>query len=115
MRCGRSVCWAWLRSERYASEQEHSLYRDDLNRLAAERKVRIQAFHSQGDLVRLGQGLTSRTPAILLFLGGTPELAQFTQGLERQSRQRYVVAMADVNQCVRQSVWLGRDVFVTER
>jgi len=81
----------------YASEQEHSLYREDLNRLAAERKVRIQAFHSQGDLVRLGQGLTSRTPAILLFLGGTPELAQFTQGLERQSRQRYVVAMADVN------------------
>jgi ABC-type branched-subunit amino acid transport system substrate-binding protein len=81
----------------YASEQEHSLYREDLNRLAAERKVKIQVFHSQGDLVRLGQGLTARTPAILLFLGGTPELAQFTQGLERQARQRYVIAMADVN------------------
>jgi hypothetical protein len=32
-----------------------------------------------------------------LFVGGTPELAQFTQGLEKQSRQRYIVALADVN------------------
>jgi hypothetical protein len=34
---------------------------------------------------------------VLLFMGGTPELVQFTQGLERQARQRYVVALADVN------------------
>jgi hypothetical protein len=30
-------------------------------------------------------------------VGGTPELAEFTQGLEKQARQRYVVALADVN------------------
>ena len=30
-------------------------------------------------------------------MGGTPELVQFTQGLQRQARQRYVVALADVN------------------
>ena len=41
--------------------------------------------------------MTSRTPAVLLFVGGTPELAEFTQGLEKQSRQRYIVALADVN------------------
>jgi hypothetical protein len=29
--------------------------------------------------------------------GGTPELVQFTQGLEKQQRQRYIVALADVN------------------
>jgi len=45
----------------------------------------------------LGQKLNASTPAILLFVGGTPELAQFTQGLEKQARQRYIVALADVN------------------
>lgn len=30
-------------------------------------------------------------------MGGTPELAGFTQGLEKQARQRYLVALADVN------------------
>ena len=41
--------------------------------------------------------MTSRTSAVLVFVGGTPELAEFTQGLEKQSRQRYIVALADVN------------------
>jgi hypothetical protein len=50
-----------------------------------------------GDLRLLGQQMNSATPAVLLFLGGTPEVAGFTQGLEKQMRQRYVVALADVN------------------
>jgi hypothetical protein len=50
-----------------------------------------------GNLQQLGQRLTPQTPAILLFIGGTPELAQFTLGLEKQNRQRYVIALADVN------------------
>lgn len=41
--------------------------------------------------------MNAATPAVLLFLGGTSELADFTQGLERQMRQRYIVALADVN------------------
>lgn len=81
----------------YASEREQRLYEEDLKRTAAELKLRLHVFRSDGDLVRLGQRLTAQTPAILLFLGGTPELVQFTQGLEKQSRQRYVVALADVN------------------
>jgi len=81
----------------YASSHEYSLYHDDMERVAAALKLRLQAFRGEGELARLGQGLTQSTPAILLFVGGTPELVQFTQGLERQSRQRYVVALADVN------------------
>ena len=81
----------------YASSQEHALYHEDLERIAAEFKVRLQSFRAEGELVRLGQRLTQSTPAILLFLGGTPELVQFTQGLDKQLRQRYVVALADVN------------------
>ena len=34
---------------------------------------------------------------MLLFVGGTPELAEFTQGMQQQSRQRYVLALADIN------------------
>ena len=81
----------------YASDEVHRLYRDDLERSAAMLKLKLQSFWAEGDLARLGQRLTPLTPAVLLFVGGTPELAQFTQGLERQQRQRYVVALADVN------------------
>ncbi len=81
----------------YATEQEHHLYQEDLKRLGAELKLTVHGFRPGGDLVHLGQRLTAQTPAILLFLGGTPELAQFTQGLEKQSRQRFVVALANVN------------------
>jgi hypothetical protein len=33
----------------------------------------------------------------LLFVGGTPELVRFSQGIEKQAAQRYIVAMSDVN------------------
>lgn len=81
----------------YASEDEYRLHHADLERIAAALKLRLQGFRAAGELARLGQKLTPGTPAILLFIGGTPELVQFTQGLERQQRQRYVVALADVN------------------
>jgi hypothetical protein len=81
----------------YASSREHTLYKDDLERIAGALKVRLQSFRAEGDLDRLGQRLSAQSAAVLLFIGGTPELVQFTQGLEKQSRQRYVVALADVN------------------
>ena len=36
-------------------------------------------------------------PTVLLFLGGAPELAVFTRGLERTAGQRYVVCLSDVD------------------
>ena len=81
----------------YASQQEYQLYQQDLERIATGMKLKLQSYRANGDLDRLGQRLTPGTPAILLFVGGTPELVQFTQGLEKQQRQRYIVALADVN------------------
>lgn len=81
----------------YASAQEHRLYAAELERIAAGLKLKLQAFRADGDLARLGQRLGPGSPAVLIFVGGTPELVQFTQGLEKQARQRYVVALADVN------------------
>lgn len=81
----------------YATPQEHALHHDSVQRTAAAMQLRLQPYQAPKDPRDLGQSLTPGTPAILLFLGGTPELARFTQGLEKQSRQRYVVALADVN------------------
>jgi hypothetical protein len=81
----------------YASAQDQASYHGDVERIASGMKLKLQSFRGSGDLRALGQQLDPRTPAILLFVGGTPELAAFTQGLEKQSRQRYIVALADVN------------------
>lgn len=81
----------------YGSAQAYTLYREDLEKIATGLRLRLVSFKPDGDLGGLGRRLTPGTPAIVLFIGGTPELVQFTQGMEKQSRQRYVVALADVN------------------
>ena len=81
----------------YGTTRDHSAYHVEVERIAASMQLKLQSFQSAGQLRALGQRLTPQTPAVLLFVGGTPELAEFTQGLEKQSRQRYVVALADVN------------------
>lgn len=81
----------------YATLQDHAAYRLEVERIAAAMKLRLQAFEGKGELRILGQKLTPQTPAVLLFVGGTPELFEFTQGLDKQARQRYIVALADVN------------------
>ncbi len=81
----------------YASPQDHAAYHGEVERIANGMKLKLQSFRGAGDLRAMGQKLTPGTPAVLLFVGGTPELAEFTQGLEKQARQRYIVALADVN------------------
>lgn len=81
----------------FASPREAELYREDLARMASALKLRLASWTASGNLAQLGQRLGAATPAVLLFVGGTPELVQFTQGLDKQARQRYVVALADVN------------------
>lgn len=81
----------------YGTASDYSAYRVEVERIAEGMRLKLQSFQSAGDLRALGQKLTARTPAILLFVGGTPELAEFTQGLEKQTRQRYIIALADVN------------------
>ncbi len=81
----------------YGSVQEYTAYHVEVERIAASLQLKLQSFQGGNELRALGQKLTPRTPAVLLFVGGTPELAEFTQGLEKQARQRYIVALADVN------------------
>ena len=81
----------------YASPQEYALYRTDVERAAQRMSMQISTTQPTQDLKIVGQKLAASSPAVQLFIGGTPELAQFTSGLEQQSRQRYVLALADVN------------------
>ena len=81
----------------YANAQEHAALHLEVERIAASMQLQLKSFQNTGDMRLLGQKLNASTPAVLLFVGGTPELAQFTQGLEKQARQRYIVALADVN------------------
>ena len=81
----------------YASTREHAAYHLEVERIAAGMQLQLRSYQGVGDLALLGQRLATDTPAVLLFVGGTPELAQFTQGLQKQARQRYIVALADVN------------------
>ena len=81
----------------YGSTRDYSVYRLEVERIAAAMQLRLQSFQAGTELRQLGQKLTPSTPAVLLFVGGTPELAEFTKGLEKQARQRYIVALVDVN------------------
>ncbi len=81
----------------YASAQEFVLYRNDVELASAALKIKLMSYQSTGDLVELGRRLGTHTPRILLFIGGTPELVQLTQGIQTQARQRYIIATADVN------------------
>lgn len=81
----------------YGSAAEHTAYRQDLEQIAKALKLAIVSYHTSGDLRDLAQSLTPDSPRVLLFVGGTPELVRFSQGIEKQAAQRYIIAMSDVN------------------
>ena len=81
----------------YASPLEYALYRADVERSAQRMSMQISTTQPTQDLKSVGQKLAANSPAVQLFIGGTPELAQLTAGLDQQTRQRYVLALADVN------------------
>jgi ABC-type branched-subunit amino acid transport system substrate-binding protein len=80
----------------YATEQDMRQYREDIDRLATNLKLKLKTFEPNGDVATLGRQLTPDTPVILLFVGGTPEIMAFMQGAGNL-KQRYIVALADVN------------------
>ncbi|WP_354449223.1 ABC transporter substrate-binding protein [Ottowia thiooxydans] len=81
----------------YATSRDRNLYKASVANAAAALKLQVVGFEGADDPRDLGRQMSARSPVVMLFLGGTPELARFTQGLADQSRQRYVVALAEVN------------------
>jgi len=81
----------------FATDTEYKLYRDEFDRIGQNLKFKMRNFPPLGEVAQIGRKLTPDTPAILVFVGGTPEIISFMQGMEAQQRQRYLVALADVN------------------
>ncbi|MBX9816487.1 MAG: ABC transporter substrate-binding protein [Burkholderiaceae bacterium] len=81
----------------FASAAERTSYQADLEQAAASLKLKLKTYVPSSTLQALAAELRPDTPRILIFLGGTPELLQFSQGIEKQAAQRYIVAMSDVN------------------
>jgi len=81
----------------YGSAAEYNAYRTDLDQIARSLKLSIVPYRGDGDLRDLARSLTPDSPRVLLFVGGTPELVRFSQGVEKQAAQRYIIAMSDVN------------------
>ncbi|MGA8515295.1 MAG: ABC transporter substrate-binding protein, partial [Burkholderiaceae bacterium] len=69
----------------------------DVQHIAQKSGLTLQEQALTSSLLEAGQNISAGSAAVILFIGGTPELAQFTRGLEQQARLRYVLALADVN------------------
>jgi ABC-type branched-subunit amino acid transport system substrate-binding protein len=92
----------------FASPDEQARNQNDMEQAASGLKLRLRSYVASQGLPALAASLRPDTPRILIFLGGTPELAQFAQGIEKQAVQRYIVAMSDVNVQALQQLGVSR-------
>ncbi len=81
----------------YASADEHVASHQEVQSIAQGLGLSLKTYQPTGSLRSMAQKINTTAPMVLLFMGGTPELAAFTQGLGKQTNKRYVVAMSDVN------------------
>lgn len=92
----------------YASLQDYARYHKDVENAGQALRIRLKNFQPRADLTQIARELKADSPRILLFIGGTPELAQFLQGITQQDRQRYVIGLADVNLQIMTQMGIGR-------
>ena len=81
----------------YGSAAEYAAYRSDLEQIGKALKLSVKSYAPASDLREVALLLTPDSPRVLLFVGGTPELVRFAQGVDKQAAQRYIIAMSDVN------------------
>lgn len=81
----------------YGTPAEFASYKTDIQQTAQALGLRLKNYSPSADLQQLGKTLTPDTPRVLLFIGGTPELFDFSKGIDKQAALRYIVAMSDVN------------------
>jgi ABC-type branched-subunit amino acid transport system substrate-binding protein len=81
----------------YQSEAERRLNAQDIQRTAQSLKLNLREQPVQADLSRQAAQISNTSVPLVLFVGGTPELVQFTRGWNRGSSLRYIIALADVN------------------
>lgn len=96
----------------FATAADRSASLPGLERMGQSLALQLVMLPLQTDLQRLGESLDARSPRIILFIGGTPELMALAQGMGKQALQRYIIALADVNVQTLQQSGLSRHVAV---
>jgi ABC-type branched-subunit amino acid transport system substrate-binding protein len=81
----------------YATTAEFNAYHREVESVVSALKIRLKTYGPAADLNAVAQTLTADSPRVLIFLGGTPELMQLSQAIEKQGALRYLIAMSDVN------------------
>ncbi|MDM0014787.1 ABC transporter substrate-binding protein [Variovorax sp. J22P168] len=73
-------------------------------------KVRYLTAPAGQDLAGFAARLKRTDPYFLVFMGGSIELAQFTQGLSARGQQHYLICLADVDTTTFKQLAPGRSV-----
>ena len=94
----------------YQSESERRLNTADIQRLAQSLKIGLSEMPVQPDLTLQAQQISNTNVPLVLFVGGTPELVQFTRGWNKGNMMRYIIALADVNLATAQQMIGNRHV-----
>lgn len=83
----------------YTGSREHQTMGAGVDALAARLGLRIRPYVANDgtDFSVWGRKVAMESPVVLLFLGGSPELARLTQGIATSGRQHYVVSLSDVD------------------
>jgi ABC-type branched-subunit amino acid transport system substrate-binding protein len=81
----------------YATKTEFNDHHTEVQAVASQLKIKLKTYGPTTDLSAIAQSLTADSPRVLIFLGGTPELIQLSQAIEKQGALRYIIAMSDVN------------------
>ncbi len=81
----------------YAHQNDANTHAAELGRATQAIGLRTQSFIRAGDWKDVARRLNRESPPILLFVGGTPEFIGLMQAMGPQSRQRFMIGLADVN------------------
>ena len=83
----------------YAAPHRHAAHDEELTALAQGLKLRTHRYQPQRgeDVGGMARRLPAGLPVVVLFVGGSVELARLSQGLSERRMQRYLVSLSDVD------------------
>lgn len=83
----------------YAGTGQRNAHDAEIAALADSLKLKVTRFSPQAgeDIEALARRLPANVPVVVIFVGGTVEMARLGQVLSARRMQRYLVGLADVN------------------
>lgn len=83
----------------YAGAAQRNAHDAEITMLATDLKLKVTRHSPQAgeDIEALARRLPGDLPVVVVFVGGTVELARLSQVLSARRMQRYLVGLADVN------------------